>query len=205
MPYCRSCGLTMSDSATFCATCGALVNAPPPKTPAEPSAPAVVESSPQAQPQPVASTNSVRTPPTPSAPRRSLSRNAKVGIGVVVALIVGTLIISALGQSNSSSDSQSNSSSDKLSPEAKAYLDSAMPALAQVTSEYESGNVAQASADWQAIGDFPNNNSTDDYVSKDYLTYANNVRYFMVGDGSVNLKQLEDSRTKAEQTISAFQ
>ena len=187
---CVNCGQAVADYRAICPFCGASTGrpagTPPPPDPAQmPRAPATI-------------TNSVGTPTTPSTPRRELTHNAKVGIGALTVIIVLAVII---GVATSGSDS----SDQKLSAAAKTYLDRAMPALAQVTSEYESGNVAQAAADWKAIGDFPVNNTTDDYVSKDYLTYANNVRYFMVGDGSVNLKQLEDSKTKAEQTIAALE
>ena len=175
---CEKCGQAVADYRATCPFCGTSTGRP--------------------QGVPLAETNSVHKPLTPSASRKPLSHNAKVGIGAVAVILILSVIIAAIGHGGSSS-------TDTLSPEAKAYLDRAMPALAQVTSEYQAGNVAQAAADWKAIGDFPDNNSTDDYVSKDYLTYANNVRYYMVGDGSVNLKQLEDSRTKAEQTIAAFQ
>lgn len=125
-------------------------------------------------------------------------------IGGVVIILVIVMAASGSKGSGAAGDS-SSSSSDTLSTEAAAYLSSAMPMLERTLSEFQAGNVDQAAADWKSIGNMPINNSTDDFVSGDYLTYANNVRYYMVGDGSVNLMELEDSKTKAEETVSAFE
>lgn len=50
----------------------------------------------------------------------------------------------------------------------------------------------------------PYSTSADKILSDDYLAYANNVRYYMVGDGSATLRDVEDSRTKAETTLAAL-
>ena len=122
-------------------------------------------------------------------------------VGIVVLLTIGVMGCMACANSGSKNSTGTN---QVLSPAAQAYLATAMPALAKATDEYDAGNVTQAAATWKAIGDFPNRNDTDNFVSSDYLAYANDVRYYMVNDGSVNLKQLEDAKSKAETTISAF-
>ena len=41
-----------------------------------------------------------------------------------------------------------------------------------------------------------------DYViGKDYLKYANALRYYMIGDGSATLKDVEDAKANAEASI----
>jgi len=58
---------------------------------------------------------------------------------------------------------------------------------------------------WKSIGGtVPYSTSADKVLSDDYLAYANNVRYYMVGDGSATLRDVEDSRTKAETTLAAL-
>ena len=125
-------------------------------------------------------------------------------IGVVVIILV--IIMAASGSHDSGgAGSSSEGSSDTLSAEASAYLSSAMPTLERILAEFQAGNVDQATAGWNSIGDMPINNSTDDFVSGDYLTYANNVRYYMMQDGSATLRDVEDSKTTAEMTVAVFQ
>ena len=83
MPYCRNCGLTMSDAATFCPTCGAIVSAPPPKpeTPAQPSPPALTP------PQTVGPPPELQSPPTASGGPRPLAILAGVCIVVLVIIV----------------------------------------------------------------------------------------------------------------------
>ena len=84
MPYCRTCGLTMSDSATFCPTCGTLVNAPPPETPAQPSPPVSPVASPS--PQTVNPPPQLQSTPTPSGGPRPIA--ILVGVCIVVLVII---------------------------------------------------------------------------------------------------------------------
>jgi hypothetical protein len=131
---------------------------------------------------------------------------SKLTWGVVIGgiIIILVIVVAASGGGSSGTDSTAaSSSSDTLSPETATYLDSAMPMLAQTLAEFQAGNVEQAATYWKSIGTMPINNETDDYVSGDYLTYANNVRYYMIGDGSCDLRTLEDSKTTAEMTIAA--
>lgn len=132
---------------------------------------------------------------------------SKLTWGVIIGgvVIVVSIILLATDPFHVNSGSGSGGSSDTLSAEASAYLSAAMPMLEKTLSDFQAGNVAQAASDWEGIGDMPINNSADDFVSGDYLTYANNVRYYMLGDGSATLRDVEESQVQAEAAISAFQ
>lgn len=136
---------------------------------------------------------------SPNARAKLIAAGLMIGIIVLLTIgVMGCMACANRGAKNSTGTNQ------VLSPAARAYLATAMPALAKATDEYNAGSIAQAVAAWKAVGDFPNRNATDDFVSTDYLAYANDVRYYMVNDGSVDLKQLEDAKSKAETTIAAF-
>ena len=81
----------------------------------------------------------------------------------------------------------------------------AMPKLEEMLSAFQDGNVNKATKLWKSIPDIPVNTTADDLVANDYLEYANNVRYYMIGDGSATLKDVESSKAKAEETIASFQ
>jgi hypothetical protein len=102
------------------------------------------------------------------------------------------------------SSGSSSSSDEKMSPATIAYMDEAMPKLDIVLRKFDNGNLASAAKLWKSIGNVPTANYLDEAVAKDYLTYANNVRYYMIGDGSATLKDVEDSRTKAKTTLEAL-
>jgi len=93
---------------------------------------------------------------------------------------------------------------EALSPEAAHYLKRSMWALNKATVAYQNGDTARARHLYKSIGRFPIMSDTDSSVSVPFLAYANNVRYYMVGDGSCTLKQLEVSRAKAEAAIASY-
>ena len=76
-----------------------------------------------------------------------------------------------------------------------------MPALEQVMAEWQSCKATKAAKEWKAIGDIPETTTMDYVIGKDYLKYANDVRYCMVGDGSAALKDVEDAKANAEASI----
>jgi hypothetical protein len=129
-----------------------------------------------------------------------MSRFAKwvVIVGAATVLMVGG--VAGCGSSGTGTSGDDS----KLSAETRAYLDSAMPALEKAMSQWDAGNAAAAAKTWKSIGDIPANTSADQVMADDYLKYANNVRYYMVGDGSATLKDVEDSKANAESTLSAF-
>ena len=123
------------------------------------------------------------------------------------AIVGGAVIVLALLSVMGCGSSSSGTSGDdmKLSAETSAYLDTAMPAMEKAMSQWSAGNTAAAAKTWKSIGDIPVNTSADQVMADDYLKYANNVRYHMVGDGSATLKDVEDSKTNAEDTLAGFQ
>jgi len=127
----------------------------------------------------------------------NLSRWA-IGSAVVFLAVVSIMGCGSSGSGTTGDDS-------KLSAETIAYLDTAMPALEQVMADWDAGESTKAAKEWKAIGDIPVNTTADSVMADDYLKYANNVRYYMVGDGSATLKDVEDSKTNAENTLLGFQ
>jgi hypothetical protein len=125
-------------------------------------------------------------------------------LGLAAAALVLVAVCAVILIAKPFSASSSAQVPEKLSIEAKVYLQEAMPKLQRITEEYNAGDTPKAVRDWKSLGSIPMTNAADQAVSADYLAYANNVRYYMVGDGSVTLKQLEASREKARQTIAAY-
>ena len=121
---------------------------------------------------------------------------------ITVALAAG---IAACGGSSGSDGSDSGNADDKLSAETQAHLDMAMPKLEKIVAAFQNGNYDKAGSLWESIGDIPVNTTADNIVADDYLEYANNVRYWMIDDGSATLKDVETSKTKADATIASFQ
>ena len=106
---------------------------------------------------------------------------------------------------NSTAPSAKATASDngaKMSPQLVAYMDKAMPKLAKITRLWTTGQVVVAAKLWKSIEGPIAYAAADEVASRDYLKYANNVRYYMIGDGSATLKDVESSREKAQATIS---
>ena len=94
-----------------------------------------------------------------------------------------------------------NQKTQPMSPEAKAFVDKAMPALDQVLAEYRAGNDTQAAQDWNAIGDMPALTLVDFAVAKNYTAYADDVRSYLLGDGSATLQQVEAAKAATQAAI----
>lgn len=94
----------------------------------------------------------------------------------------------------------SASSSDGLSAGMVTYVDKAMPKLEKIVRKWNSGDYAAAGGLWESIGNAPASTEADFVLSEDYLEYANNVRYYVIGGGAT-LKDVEGSRAKAETTL----
>lgn len=128
----------------------------------------------------------------------NLNRWAIIGSAVVVLAVIGVMGCGSSGSGTSGDDS-------KLSAETSAYLDEAMPAMEKAMSQWDAGNTTAAVKTWKSMGDIPVNTSADQVMADDYLKYANNVRYYFIGDGSATLKDVEDSKTDAENTLAGLQ
>ena len=125
-------------------------------------------------------------------------------IAAVTAALMSGCAGSTSGGASPSSGSASSPSGDsgmKMSAETAGYMNKAMPKLNKITQEWTRGNQMAAAKLWKSIGNVPGSTAADQVASKDYLTYANNVRYYMIGDGSATLKDVEDSRAKAKATL----
>ena len=123
-----------------------------------------------------------------------------VSFARIVVIVAATLLAVGIMACGSSSGGGTGDDS-KLSSETRAYLDSAMPALEQVMAEWQAGKATKAAKEWKAIGDIPETTTMDYVIGKDYLKYANDVRYYMVGDGSATLKDVEDAKANAEASM----
>ena len=77
------------------------------------------------------------------------------------------------------------------------YVKRTMPKLAKVRSLWSGGNYDAAVKLWKSIGSIPVSTPVDKKLSKAYLGYANDLRYWMLQDGSCTTRQLETSQEKA--------
>ena len=112
-------------------------------------------------------------------------------------IVLGAAILGACGGS-------SGTDVTKLSAETRAYLGNAMPELEGVMSDWSAGKYEAAANRWKRIGDIPTSTAADEVMADDYLKYANNVRYYMLQDGSATMKDVEESKAAAEATLSGF-
>jgi hypothetical protein len=122
-----------------------------------------------------------------------------VGALLLIALTTAALMKGCAGSGGSGSAGGTKASADTV-----AFIDDAMPKLAKLLDRWNNGNQAGAVKLWKSIGTVSLTTAADKVLTDAYLTYANNVRYYMIGDGSVNLKELEASRTKAEETLTSL-
>ena len=88
-----------------------------------------------------------------------------------------------------------------MSSEARAFVDRAMPALDQVLAEYQAGDDTQAAHDWNAIGEMPALTPVDLTVAEKYTAYADDVRGYLLGDGSATLQQVEAAKAATQAAI----
>ena len=123
---------------------------------------------------------------------------------VVFSILAGLLISNALQKDGSDGAAAKTQDDSALSAGTLAYLKRAMPQLEKVMRQWNAGQAQKAVATWGAIGDIPASTTADKAMAADYLEYANNVRYYMVGDGSATLKDVEDAKEKAERTLASL-
>jgi hypothetical protein len=130
-----------------------------------------------------------------------MGTGTKLGLAFA-ALAVACLCIFILVAKPFATDAEPKGS---LSVEAALYLDDAMLTLKKATVAFQNGDIVRAGKLYRSVETMPIVNAPDEVVSRDYLAYANNVRYYMIDDGSCTLKELEASRAQAEATIAAYQ
>ena len=95
--------------------------------------------------------------------------------------------------------SRSNKNAVAMSPQAKAFLIRAMPALDRVLAEYQAGNDTQAATDWDAIGGMPALTPSDLTVAEQYSAYANAVQAYLLENGSP--QQIEEAKSATQAAI----
>ena len=129
----------------------------------------------------------------------------RIIFAVLVAGVLAVGVVACGGSSSSGSGGSGSNADDKISAETQAYLDDAMPRLKKIVSAFRDGDYDKAGKLWKSIGDIPGSTTADSVVSDAYLEYANNVRYYIIDDGSATLKDVEESQAKAEETIASYQ
>jgi hypothetical protein len=96
---------------------------------------------------------------------------------------------------------RSNQKTQPMSSEARAFVDKAMPALDRVLAEAQAGNDTQAAHDWNAIGEMPALTPVDLTIAEKYTAYADDVRAYLLGDGSATLPQVEAAKAATQAAI----
>ena len=128
----------------------------------------------------------------------SAPKYAIIGVVVVALAVAAGLGISALLKDNHLTPTS------KLSPETRAYVENAMPELGNVMLFYTGGEYARAIRRWDALGEIPVATEADNTMADAYLEYANNVRYYMMDDGSATLKDVESAKARVEGLLAEF-
>lgn len=121
----------------------------------------------------------------------------KVACLVGIAVLATAAILSGCGSTEPSAPPDKQTAS----AETTAYVDNAMPVLESIMDLWMDGKYQAAADLWKAMGNIPVVNAADDVLADAYLEYANNVRYWMIDDGSANMKDVETSREKAEAVL----
>ena len=152
---CEQCGQAVADYRGTCPFCGAPTGRP--EQPPPSAAPAPEEAAPEGA-------------------RRSPWRGLVILV-IVVACVAAFAGCMALIKSNN------DKATEALSPEAAAFLATAMPALDGVLTEYKAGNDTQAAHDFSAIGDMPALTPMDLKVAEKYMAYSNAVRAYLLESG----------------------
>jgi len=92
-----------------------------------------------------------------------------------------------------------------VSADTLRFMERTMVKLAKITRLWNSGSIAsmnKAADMWLALDpNVPITTTMDGVVAEDFAAYADDVGYYMQGDGSVNMKQLDASRHNAEAAI----
>jgi hypothetical protein len=119
-------------------------------------------------------------------------------------IAIGVLVVLALAGCGAGQAGTSTTDDSALSPTMVKWTKMSMAGADKVSALWNGGNYTAAVKKWKAISDAPVLTTADSVLADDVLAYLNNLRYFMVGDGSVDLKELESSREKAAQTLASL-
>ena len=168
---CESCGQAVADYRGTCPFCGAPTG--------RPDRPA-----PEASPPAAAG----------SRDRQPWSWRSLVVPFILVACVLAFAGCVALINRN-------NQKLQPMSSGATAFVDKAMPALDHVTAEAQAGDDTQAASDWNAIGEMPALTPVDLAVAEKYTAYADDVRSYLLGDGSATLPQVEAAKAATQAAI----
>lgn len=189
---CTKCGQAVGDYRAACPFCGAPTGRPEGTPPPVEATPAPAEST--------SSPTSVHTPMRSKAPRRPITRNQWGCMTVVVLVVLGFVGCSLLGNS-----SDSLKPTDPKDVKTVALISDATDRLTQITQDFTAGNTAAAAEGWKTItAIYPRTDNTYVLVlSNDYVDYANAVRYYLLGQGS--LPNAEDAQAKVEGDLLAMQ
>ncbi len=168
---CESCGQAVADYRGACPFCGAPTGRPD-------------------RPSPEAS------PPAVAGPRDKKRWSWR---SLVVPLILVACVLAFAGCV--ALINRNNRKTQPMSSGATAFVDKAMPALDKVLAEYQAGNDTQAAQDWNAIGEIPALTPADLAVAEKYTAYADDVRSYLLGDGSATLQQVEAAKAATQAAI----
>ena len=149
-----------------------------------------------------ASTGRLDRPPPEASPPAAVARREKKRLSwrsLVVPLILVACVLAFAGCV--ALINRSNQKTQPMSSESKAFIAKAMPALDQVLAEAQAGNDTQAAHDWNAIGDMPALTPADLGIAKLYTAYADDVRSYLLGDGSATLQQVEAAKAATQAAI----
>jgi hypothetical protein len=171
---CEQCGQAVADYRGTCPFCGASTGRPEQSPPSK--APAAEEAAPGG--------------------KKPRSWRGLVILAIVVVCVAAFAGCMALID-------RSNQKSIELSPQATAFLDTAMPALDRVLAEFRAGNDTQAAHDLAAIGDMPALTPTDLTVAEHYAAYSGAVRALLLENGSP--QQVEAAKSATEAAITEVQ
>jgi hypothetical protein len=171
---CEQCGQAVADYRGTCPFCGTPTGRPERPQPLEEPAPG-------------------EAAPADKKPR---SWRGLIILVVLVAFVLAFAGCMAL-------ISRNNKKAEAMSPQAKAFLVRAMPALDRVLAEYQAGNDTQAASDWGAIGGMPALTPSDLTVAEQYSAYAQAVQAYLLDNGS--LQQVEAAKSATQAAIAKAQ
>jgi hypothetical protein len=138
--------------------------------------------------------------PAPGAPAPAHTRKRLFGRrDLIILLILVACVVAFAG--GMALINRNNKKTAALSPQARAFVDKAMPALDRVLAEAQAGNDTQAAHDWNAIGEMPALTPVDLSVAEKYTAYANAVRSYLLGEGSVSPQRLEAAKAATQAAI----
>jgi len=123
----------------------------------------------------------------------------KRGLITVAVVVVLTVYVFGCAKILNTTDDSTKASADTV-----AFIDEAMPKLVTILRKWQNGEQMGAVKLWKSMGRVPSATVEDSVLSDDYLEYANNVRYYMLGDGSATMRDVEDSRQNVEYTLESL-